>query len=335
MHIALYINGADADSQLARLLPLLQEVRPPVSRWLIFPTPEKFLGGSPTAAVLAAAHRWLDGILPAAQFAAGTDTDFIFVQRSLPPLDQIDLLTFSINPQVHASDNTSLVETLATQATAVQSARHLAQGKPVMVSPITLKMRYNAYATAPPAPTPAGQLPPNVDARQMSLFGGGWTLGSVAAMAAGGADSATYYETTGWRGVMEREQGSPVPDKFMSHPGGLFPSYHVFAAIAPFAGGQVLTSHATDALHVTGLALEKDGSRRILLANLTPQAQQVEVGGLSGKLQVRCLDETNAEAAMLDPGVIDLAARRVQVEDGERLTLDLLPYAVGCIDGVM
>ena len=203
LHIALYTNADDADSQLARLLPLLQDAGPQVSRWLIFPTPEKFLGGSPTAEVLAAAHRCLDGIVPDAQFAAGTDTDFIFVQRSLPPLDQIDLLTFSINPQVHAFDNASLIETLATQATAVQSARYLAQGKPVMVSPITFKMRYNAYATAPPAPTPAGQLPPNVDVRQMSLFGAGWTLGSIAAMAAGGADSATYYETIGWRGVME------------------------------------------------------------------------------------------------------------------------------------
>lgn len=48
-------------------------------------------------------------------------------------------------------------------------------------------------------------------------------------------------------------------------------------------------------------------------------------------MQVRCLDETNAEAAMLDPAVIDLAAW--QVDDGERLTLDLLPYAVCCIDG--
>ena len=165
----------------------------------------------------------------------------------------------------------------------------------------------------------------------MSLFGAGWTLGSIAAMAAGGAESATYYETTGWRGVMESEQGSPVPGKFMSRPGGLYPLYYVFAAIGPFAGGQVLTSHATDGLHVAGLALEKDGSRRVLLANLTPVAQQVEVGGLSGKMQVRCLDETNAEAAMLDPAVIDLAAW--QVDDGERLTLDLLPYAVCCIDG--
>jgi hypothetical protein len=332
LHAALYINAENAAAQLLRLLPWLQEVRPRVTRWLIYPTPEKFLGGSPTAEVLAAAHGCLDGVVPGATFAAGTDTDFIFVQRSVPPLEQIDMLTFSINPQVHAFDNASLAETLATQSTAVQTARELAQGKPVMVSPITLKMRYNAYATAPPSPTLAGQLPPNVDVRQMSLFGAGWTLGSIAAVTAAGAESVTYYETTGWRGVMERDQGSPVPDKFQSHAGGLFPLYYVFAVIAPMLDAQVLPSRSTDPLRVTGMALEKGGARRVLLANLTPEIQQVHVSGLAGSLRVRRLDETNAEAAMLDPGAMDLAVRQVQVQTGGCLTLDLLPYAFACVD---
>ena len=275
---------------------------------------------------------------PGAQFAAGTDTDFIFAQRNLPPLNSIDLFTFAINPQSHAFDNASLVETLATQVTIVQSARSVAQGKPVMVSPITLKMRYNAYATAPPEPASAatarGQLPPNVDMRQMSLFGASWTLGSIAAMAAGGADSATYYETTGWRGVMEQEDGSPAPSKFMSQPGGLFPLYHVLAAVGGFAGGQVLATNSTDPWQVTGLALVKARAQRVLLADLSAETQHVDVQGVYGHLQVRMLDETNAEALMHDVGALDLTARAVQVEADESLELELLPFAVACIDAV-
>jgi hypothetical protein len=303
-----------------------------VDRWLIYPSPEKFLGGSQTAEVLAAAHRRLDGLYPGARTAAGTDTDFIFLQRTVPPLDQVDLLTFSINPQVHAFDNASLAETLATQATAVQSALGLAHGKPVMVSPITLKMRYNAYATTAPVPTPPGELPANVDVRQMSLFGAGWTLGSIAAMAAAGADSATYYATEGWNGVMERSAGSPVPDKFFSVPGGLFPAYHVFAAVAPFADAGVLPSRSSDLLRVTGLALAQGDRRRVLLANLTLQPQAVRLSGLSGVATVQMLDERNAEAAMHDAAVFASGGVAASLQDGV-VMINLLPYAVAMIDG--
>ena len=288
------------------------------------------------AEALAAAQRCLDGVAPGAQFAAGTDTDFIFAQRNLPPLNAIDLFTFAINPQSHAFDNASLVETLATQVTIVQSAASLAQGKPIMVSPITLKMRYNAYATAPAEPeravTARGQLPLNVDVRQMSLFGAGWTLGSIAAMAAGGAQSATYYETTGWRGVMEREGGSPLPGKFMSLPGGLFPVYYVFAAVAAFAGGGVLAVSSGDPAKVTGLALSKGSARRVLLANLSGETQHVDVQGVDGPAQLRTIDETNVEAFMQDAAALDLKTRTVQVDAQASIAVELLPFAVACID---
>jgi hypothetical protein len=335
-HVALYVAAEDRAGQFERLLSALQDVHLRVTRWLIYPVPERLLGGSPVAEVLAAAHHYLDGVAPGAQFAAGTDTDFIFAQRNLPPLNSIDLFTFAVNPQSHAFDNASLVETLATQITIVQSARNLAHGKPIMVSPITLKMRYNVYATAPPEPesavTARGQLPPNVDVRQMSLFGAGWTLGSIAAMAAGGAESATYYETTGWRGVMEREGGSPLPSKFMSLAGELFPVYHVFAAVAAFTGGQVLAASSSDPWKVTGLVLTKGSARRVLLANLSAETQHVEVQGVYGALQLRTIDETNAEALMHDAAALDLKTRTVQVEAQASLPVELLPFAVACID---
>jgi len=37
---------------------------------------------------------------------------------------------------------------------------------------------------------------------QLLLFGAGWTAGSLKYLCASGAASLTYYETSGWRGVM-------------------------------------------------------------------------------------------------------------------------------------
>jgi hypothetical protein len=194
-------------------------------------------------------------------------------------------------------------------------------------------MRFNPNATGPePEPGP-GELPYQVDLRQMSLFGGGWTAGSLKYLAESAPQSITYYETTGWRGVMETEAGSPVPDKFRSIPGSVFPLYHVLADVGEFVGGEVILSTSSDALKVDGLALRNDsGKTRVLLANLSPEAQQVSVQNLGQDVRVRHLDETNAATAMGSPE--NFRAEKgsaMQTTDGV-LELSVLPYAVVRID---
>src|SRR5207245_3216149 len=91
---------------------------------------------------------------------------------------------YSTNPQVHAFDNTTLVENLAGQAYNVESARTFS-ARPVVVSPVTLRLRNHAAAWGESAAT-SSELPSDVDPRQMSLFGGGWTLGSIARLVTSG-----------------------------------------------------------------------------------------------------------------------------------------------------
>src|SRR5205823_13641010 len=122
------------------------------------------------------------------------------LNRNRPNAEALDFVCYSVNPQVHAFDNSSLVETLATQATTVESTRQFVGRVPIAITPITLKPRYNPDAAGPePAPRP-GELPAAVDPRQPSLFAAGWTVGSLKYVAESGVASATYFETTGWRG---------------------------------------------------------------------------------------------------------------------------------------
>jgi hypothetical protein len=331
LDVALRLSD-DADQELGQFKSMLDQVKPPVATWLVYPLQEQFWGGSATNEVVALAHKHLGGYDPAARFGAGTNADLIFMLRTPPDLSQVDVVTFSINPQVHAFDNASIVETLAAQAVSVNSARRLAGGVPVMVSQVTFKMRFNAYATGPEPPTPPGQLPPQVEVRQMSLLGAGWTAGSIKYMAESQAHRVTYYETTGWRGVMEIEDGSPVPDKFRSLAGSVFPLYHVLADVGEFAGGTVIPTASSDALKVDGLALNKDGQTRVLLANLSPEGQQATVHNLSPRVRVHHLNETNAEEAMQSPeGFRASEAETLQTTEGT-LNLTLLPYAVARID---
>jgi hypothetical protein len=142
----------------------------------------------------------------------------------------------------------------------------------------------------------------------------------------------TYYETSGWRGVMETEQGSPMPDAFRSLPGAVFPLYHALADIGTYAGGDCIPSTSSDALRVDGLAMRKDGKTGSLIANLSPKQQHVMLSNLGEHVRVRHLDERNAEEAMRDPETFRARAGERLDSQGGELRLDLLPYALARID---
>lgn len=226
-----------------------------------------------------------------------TLTFFTELNREPPDTAGLDLVFYAANPQVHACDTLSLVENLAGLGETLQSAHRLADGKPVVISPVTLKARFNVVATGPETEPAPGKLPKPVDPRQLSLFGAGWTLGSLKYLAQYGAASVTYYETTGWRGVMETATGSPNPDMFPSLPGSVFPMYHVLAAVGAFAAGTVLTPPSSDPLRVESLVLSKDGRTRVLVANLDARPVRVRLGGLPSRASLKLLDETTIVSA--------------------------------------
>jgi D-apionolactonase len=228
---------------------------------------------------------------------SGSDWNFCEANRELAlgrlAMEETDFIFWPINPQVHAFDNLSLIETLQAQSQTVNSMRLSSGGMPMVVSPVTLKQRFNPVATRPEPPPNPGQLPSQVDPRQLSLFGAGWTLGSIAALACAGIQSITYYETTGWRGLIETEVGSPLPDKFPSAKGALFPVFHVFAAASGCS--HVAPVHLDKPLEAAGLALFKgEKLERVLAANLTGQPLEIAFEGLPWPApEARLLSETN------------------------------------------
>ncbi|MEX1019145.1 MAG: hypothetical protein WDZ49_05770 [Litorilinea sp.] len=332
LEVALFLSGdaARAAEQLGYVARAVGEFNPDISHWLIFHQEE----ASTTAPWLEQARDILKTITPQARFIAGTNAYFTDLNRNRPPVAVADGISFTINPQVHAFDNQSLVETLETQATTVTSAAHFAGDLPIYVSSVTLRPRFNPNATgSEPDPAP-DTLPDAVDPRQMSLFGAAWTLGSVKYLAQGGAASVTYYATTGWQGVMERAGGSPLPTAFRSLPGAVFPLYHILADIAEFSDGTCTPLATRNNLAVDGLALHAaDGRTSILVANLTAQPRQVELRAIMGnEVAVRRLDETNAIWAMQEPEQYRQAPPMRQPVRDATVTLDLLPYASARLD---
>jgi hypothetical protein len=324
LELALHLTG-DANAQLLDLASRIGGTR--VDRVLVFHQSE--LATDPSWVELA--RQRLRDAAPDALFAGGTNANFCELNRFRSAGAPEDGIVYSINPQIHAFDELSLAENIAGQTETVQTARTYGGGRPVVVSPVTLKQRFNAVATtAEPEPAP-GELPPQVDPRQMSLFASAWTVGSLSTLLESEVASATYVETTGWRGVIQGDEAPSAPDKFPSRAGMVFPLYHVFADLAEWKNGRVVRSRSSNPLAVESLALEDDAALHLLLANLTPRPRTVTIDSLSGReISVRRLNATTAEDAALDPEHFRTHGE-VIVPKGPP-TLTLAPFEVVRID---
>lgn len=327
LEVALFLSES-AEQELERLAALLERIKPPVAAWLVFRATDRMTGEG--LAGLARHH--LTPYDPGARFGGGTDAYFTQLNRARPPASSLDFVCYSLNPQVHAFDDASLVETLEAQGATVESARRLYDGLPLAVTPVTLKPRYNLDATGTESPPAARELPRAVDPRQMSLLCAGWTVGSLKYLSESGAASVTYYETAGWQGVLAGAAGSRISDKFPSLPGCVFPVYHVLADIGEFSGGDVVPTESSDALLADGICVGKGNRTMLLLANRGSERQTVIVRGLDGPVRVRTLDETTARVAMEAPEEYRARESERVTANPQGLPVDLLPYAVVRVD---
>jgi hypothetical protein len=330
LEVSLHFRPEHADTLPAVALAL--EGGPPVDRMLVIlaggrtSTPEE----TTPANLVEIARAALGTAFPGAAFVGGTEMYFTEINRTRPQTDGWDGVCFSITPQIHAFTDVDVIENLDAQGENVRSAHALAGGKAIHVSPVTIRRRVNFHAAAPdPEPGP-GELPSAVDVRQSSLLGAAWTAGSVKYLSEAGCSSVTYYETTGWRGVLERDEGTRLPDRFHSNAGELFPLYYPLADATGWRGADVLSCDSEDRLAAIGFAVRADEGTALLVANVTPFPQDVLVGPLEGPLLLRRLNEATAADAGSTPETFRGGGERHDVS-GE-LALRLGPYEVVRVD---
>ncbi|MBV9671483.1 MAG: hypothetical protein JO076_01485 [Verrucomicrobia bacterium] len=267
LHAALFLTN-DAESQLRKFIQLADLTR--VKVCFIFHVNEK-----------STSQQWLmiaKRLMPGLTLVAGTNAYFAELNRQRPPRGFPAV--YSISPQVHAIDDLSLFETLEAQPSTVESGLRFVSDS-FFISPITLRPRFNPNATGMSADRP-GELPAAVDPRQRLMQGALWTLGTIGALGSSrGVASLTFFESTGWRGLMETDTGSPIPEQFPSEPGEIFPVYSVFSALA---GAKTIiqpTEQVPNGLAAFGFKGATNGKFQCAIGNIrrAPSTLRLQVPG--------------------------------------------------------
>lgn len=329
LELVLFLTDIGAGEALETLKQRLIEA--PVARVIVFHEAEAAVGTT-SSHWIRLVREHLSGALPGASFVGGTNGNFAELNRQRPDISVMDGVAYTINPQVHMSDERSLLEAIEGQQDTVTTARSFCGALPICISAVTLKPPFNQAATEEEAAPDPDQLPPSVDPRQMSLFGAAWTVASLRALALAGAASLTYYETSGWRGLLETTTGSPLPEKFRSFPGMVFPVYWLFAFLAGAKEAALLNSTSDQPLLVDGLAFEKGSRTGVLVANLQPYPQEIQLRALPrGQAAITRLNEQTLEAAAFNPSTFPTLSEPFPLSAGEAV-LGLAPYETAFLD---
>lgn len=268
LEVVLFLNDNIPDDLVQRLLPLseyLLEV-------IVLPAKAKSADAKLIRDIVPALRKHF----PGRKIGSGTDAFFTELNRSRTPPEDLDFLTFSVNPQVHAFDLRTMTENLQAHQYIIESCRGFAGGKAIHVGPVTLKMRANPNATSRVEESAGpNALPSYVDPRQVSLYAAGWTIGSFKYLAESQVEAITYYQTCGWAGLVSHPEEA-WPNQYAVPSPCVYPVYILLQELLRHKNTHIKPFISSHPLAMDGVAfVDEAGNETIVLANLTPEEQHI------------------------------------------------------------
>lgn len=257
LEVAAFVRPQSAAADAADFAKALAQTSISVDRVLVLQESggfSEFGGAAPTAMAEAVRQALSDADIEVGSIVSGTPQSFNDLNRDRPDYSAIDGLVFALNPQVHAADDDSLMQNTKAIPDIVNYARRVFGDVEVALSPVDLIGANGPYPAGPMAPQGRAV---NEDPRQWTAFGAAWTLAALAEMARCRTTSATLFELSGPRGLVDGTKTSSVF--------GLFSDLAVINEWSPIAAG----SSAPERLAV--LAFHHGDVARAALANLTSE----------------------------------------------------------------
>jgi D-apionolactonase len=192
---------------------------------------------------------------PSALIGAGTDYNYRELNVHRFDSGTLDFISYSIDPQEHATDDLTIIENIGGQYETVRSARALYPGsRRFHVSSLTLRKRFNPAATVTADRNLLNDK--KADPRQVTEFTAVFTLGSIKSLSIANANSVTFFQTAGRQGVI-------------SLAGDKYPVYHLLRQILSMSNYKVRHTLSSDPVNADALLLTHGESARLIMFNYT------------------------------------------------------------------
>ena len=184
----------------------------------------------------------LKDAFPRVLFGAGTNYNFNEINKNRFRPGQADYITFALDPQEHAFDDLTILENIETLEHLVKSTKAIyGDAMQVHVSPITLRKRFNPYATNPD--DLLIEEDKKADPRQKSAFAAIFTFGCICRLTRAGAAAVTFFQTLGDQGII-------------SASGGPYPVYDILKQFSPYQGRRATVLESSDPLAIDGMLID-------------------------------------------------------------------------------
>lgn len=159
-------------------------------------------------------HRAAARAFPDLLRGGGMVSFFPELNRKRPPVEMLDFISHGLCPIVHAADDISVMETLATIPHITRSARAIFGDRPYRIGPASIAMRQNPYGERTlPNPHKARVAMADDDPRHRAKFGAAYVIGLAAALAPADIAVWTPAAVYGPRGVIsDGPQVWPIAD---------------------------------------------------------------------------------------------------------------------------
>jgi hypothetical protein len=300
----------DWESEVAGLGRMATALGSPFVKVLVSPAPDLkcTLPGStwPPCPPAVELYRAVRAAFPGVQLGGGMFSYFTELNRKRPPLEELDFVSFTTNPLVHAGDDRTALENLETLPHIARSVRAIVGKKPWHVGPSSIEMRDNPYGAAPMEnPRNIRQAMNGADPRQRGLFAAAWNLGHIAHFAQGGASRLTVGGAVGKFGLAYAPTKEPQP--WYDEAGGLYPVFHVFRGLAALGGRTLYAVEISRPHDVQALAVSGDGGTELWIANLTTAPVSLTLATTLRESRLSVLDQSVFVAASQATDAVDRA----------------------------
>ena len=221
---------------------------------------------------------------PTSLIGGGTPHFFAQLNR-LERNGAVDFVSFTTSPIVHGTDDGSVMLSLQSLPSMVDTLRARDASLPIRIGPSTIAMRKSPLGGQPLTDGTRRVALARHDPRCRGLYGAAWTLGYIAQCAVSGVDAITIMSLSGPSSIVGRGDKNRAV---------LYPTYFLLARFhAPARVCEVSVSHPSQ---IAALALTRKSATELLLANLTGDAVDVVLDGWPARASASIMDADSWES---------------------------------------